>query len=160
MHRPLGLKPPQELAHRRKVSTLWLRNRRCSETVRRRTGRSASRSLALLPLPHWSVVIANNASTDSTLAVAEGLDTTYRRVSVLHLDQKGGRRTCKGLLRIWPRCTRRWFPEPTESWSHHAQAGASGTRRRAVAEVVLVPTADGRSLMLYNGFAAVLSHTV
>ena len=160
MHRPLGLKPPQELAHRRNVSTLWLRNRPCSETVRCRTGRSASRSSAVLLLPHWSVVIANNASTDSTLAVAEGLDTTYRRVSVLHLDQKGGRRTCKGLLRIWPRCTRRWFPNQ-QRVGHTSRSGWRQWRSSSLcSRLALVCPAGGRSLMLYNGFAAVLSHTV
>ena len=37
----------------------------------------------------WSVVIADNASTDRTLAVALQLAARYPRVSVLHLDQKG-----------------------------------------------------------------------
>lgn len=37
----------------------------------------------------WRVVIANNASTDRTLAVARDLATQYPRVSVLHLDRKG-----------------------------------------------------------------------
>ena len=38
---------------------------------------------------HWSIVIADNASTDRTLAVAEDLAARYPQVSVLHLDQKG-----------------------------------------------------------------------
>jgi len=37
----------------------------------------------------WSVVIADNASTDATLAVAEGLAAHYPYVSVLHLKEKG-----------------------------------------------------------------------
>ena len=43
----------------------------------------------------WSVVIADNASTDATLAVAEGLAHCYPRVSVLHLDNKGRGRALK-----------------------------------------------------------------
>ncbi len=43
----------------------------------------------------WSVVIADNASTDATLAVAEGLAHAYPRVSVLHLDEKGRGRALK-----------------------------------------------------------------
>jgi glycosyltransferase involved in cell wall biosynthesis len=37
----------------------------------------------------WSVVIADNASTDNTLAIAERLVAYYPRVSVLHLKVKG-----------------------------------------------------------------------
>jgi glycosyltransferase involved in cell wall biosynthesis len=37
----------------------------------------------------WSVVIADNASTDATLAVAEGLAHAHPRVTVLHLKEKG-----------------------------------------------------------------------
>lgn len=37
----------------------------------------------------WRVVIANNASTDGTLATARALGERYPRVSVLHLHQKG-----------------------------------------------------------------------
>src|SRR5215208_2050645 len=41
-------------------------------------------------LPYrWSVVIADNASTDDTLAIAQELAATYHGVSALHLDQKG-----------------------------------------------------------------------
>jgi glycosyltransferase involved in cell wall biosynthesis len=42
-------------------------------------------------LPHaWRIVIADNASTDRTLAVAHGLAEQYHgEVSVLHLPQKG-----------------------------------------------------------------------
>ena len=44
----------------------------------------------------WSVVIANNASTDATLAVAEELASAYHpRVSVLHLQEKGRGRALK-----------------------------------------------------------------
>lgn len=38
---------------------------------------------------HWSVIIADNASTDNTLAIAQHLSAQYSGVSVLHLDQKG-----------------------------------------------------------------------
>jgi glycosyltransferase involved in cell wall biosynthesis len=37
----------------------------------------------------WTVVIADNASTDRTLSVAQGLAQEYPDVRVLHLDQKG-----------------------------------------------------------------------
>jgi glycosyltransferase involved in cell wall biosynthesis len=43
----------------------------------------------------WSVVIADNASTDATLAVAEGLAFADPRVSVLHLEEKGRGRALK-----------------------------------------------------------------
>ncbi|HEV8044245.1 MAG TPA: dolichyl-phosphate beta-glucosyltransferase, partial [Rubrobacter sp.] len=43
----------------------------------------------------WSVVIADNASTDTTLAVARDLTATDPRVSVLHLDEKGRGRALK-----------------------------------------------------------------
>ena len=43
----------------------------------------------------WSVVIADNASTDATLAVAEGLAFADPRVSVLHLQEKGRGRALK-----------------------------------------------------------------
>src|ERR671933_1589689 len=44
----------------------------------------------------WSVVIADNASTDNTLAVASELATTYHpHVSVLHLKEKGRGRALK-----------------------------------------------------------------
>ena len=44
----------------------------------------------------WSVVIANNASTDDTLAVAGELATAYHpRVSVLHLKERGRGRALK-----------------------------------------------------------------
>jgi glycosyltransferase involved in cell wall biosynthesis len=43
----------------------------------------------------WSVVIADNASTDATLAVAEGLAAGDPHVSVLHLDEKGRGRALK-----------------------------------------------------------------
>jgi len=43
----------------------------------------------------WSIVVADNASTDNTLAVAEGLAHAYSGVSVLHLDEKGRGRALK-----------------------------------------------------------------
>jgi glycosyltransferase involved in cell wall biosynthesis len=43
----------------------------------------------------WSVVIADNASTDATSAVAEGLASAYPGVSVLHLGEKGRGRALK-----------------------------------------------------------------
>lgn len=44
---------------------------------------------------HWSVTIANNASTDNTLAVARELAAANPRVHVLHLDRKGRGRALK-----------------------------------------------------------------
>lgn len=43
----------------------------------------------------WSVVIADNASTDATLSVGEGLAAANPRVSVLHLEEKGRGRALK-----------------------------------------------------------------
>lgn len=43
----------------------------------------------------WSVVIADNASTDATLAVAEGLAYADPRISVSHLEEKGRGRALK-----------------------------------------------------------------
>ena len=43
----------------------------------------------------WSVVIADNASSDATPAVAEGLASAYPGVSVLHLEEKGRGRALK-----------------------------------------------------------------
>src|SRR5215210_3833357 len=43
----------------------------------------------------WSVVIADNASTDATLAVAEGLAYAYPHVRVMHLEEKGRGRALK-----------------------------------------------------------------
>src|ERR687885_2870184 len=43
----------------------------------------------------WSVVIADNASTDASLAVAEALASNYPHVSVLHLKEKGRGRALK-----------------------------------------------------------------
>src|ERR687893_3059062 len=43
----------------------------------------------------WSVVITDNASTDATLSVAEGLAYAYPGVSVLHLEEKGRGRALK-----------------------------------------------------------------
>src|ERR687885_240923 len=44
---------------------------------------------------HWSVTIVDNASSDDTLAVAKELAGAYRRVSVLHLEEKGRGRALK-----------------------------------------------------------------
>jgi glycosyltransferase involved in cell wall biosynthesis len=44
---------------------------------------------------HWTVTIADNASTDNTLEVANQLAEQYPRVKVLHLDQKGRGRALK-----------------------------------------------------------------
>src|SRR5262245_9131302 len=47
-------------------------------------------------LPYdWRIVIADNASTDETLAVAESIGHANPRVNVLHLDQKGRGRALK-----------------------------------------------------------------
>ena len=43
----------------------------------------------------WSVLIADNASTDATLAVAQNLATVRPYVSVLHLKEKGRGRALK-----------------------------------------------------------------
>ena len=43
----------------------------------------------------WSVIIADNASTDNTLAVAEGLAAGDPHVSVMHLEEKGRGRALK-----------------------------------------------------------------
>lgn len=46
----------------------------------------------------WQIVIADNASTDSTWAIAQNLAATYPDVRALHLDQKGRGRA---LRRAW-----------------------------------------------------------
>ena len=43
----------------------------------------------------WRVVVADNASTDTTLAVAHQLEDTYPDVTVVHLPQKGRGRALK-----------------------------------------------------------------
>ncbi len=43
----------------------------------------------------WRVIIANNASTDNTLAVAQELAAADPHISVLHLDRKGRGRALK-----------------------------------------------------------------
>jgi glycosyltransferase involved in cell wall biosynthesis len=43
----------------------------------------------------WRVIIANNASTDRTLEIAQGLSEANPRVAVLHLDRKGRGRALK-----------------------------------------------------------------
>jgi glycosyltransferase involved in cell wall biosynthesis len=45
----------------------------------------------------WSIVIADNASTDATPSVAEKLAARYPRVSVLHLEEKGRGRALKAV---------------------------------------------------------------
>ena len=46
----------------------------------------------------WEIVIANNASTDSTLEVARRLARELGGVHVVHLDQKGRGRALK---KVW-----------------------------------------------------------
>ena len=47
-------------------------------------------------LPYdWRIVVADNASTDETLPVAQALGNRNRRVNVVHLDQKGRGRALK-----------------------------------------------------------------
>ena len=45
----------------------------------------------------WEIVIANNASTDATLARAQDLAQRYPGVRVFHLDQKGRGRALKSV---------------------------------------------------------------
>ncbi|MHB8576880.1 MAG: dolichyl-phosphate beta-glucosyltransferase [Dehalococcoidia bacterium] len=41
-------------------------------------------------LPYdWRIVVADNASTDGTFALAQQLSVQYQRVACIHLDQKG-----------------------------------------------------------------------
>jgi glycosyltransferase involved in cell wall biosynthesis len=50
-------------------------------------------------LPYdWRIIVADNASTDGTLALARMLSEQYGRVECLHLDQKGRGRA---LRRAW-----------------------------------------------------------
>jgi len=50
-------------------------------------------------LPYqWQIVIADNGSTDKTLAVAQALSQQYPQVAYVHLDQKGRGRA---LRRAW-----------------------------------------------------------
>ena len=46
----------------------------------------------------WRILVADNGSTDSTLAVAQNLSREYERVNYLHLEQKGRGRA---LHRAW-----------------------------------------------------------
>ncbi len=46
----------------------------------------------------WRIVIADNASTDRTLAIARGISERYQDVSFIHLDEKGRGRA---LRRAW-----------------------------------------------------------
>ncbi|HLC47076.1 MAG TPA: dolichyl-phosphate beta-glucosyltransferase [Candidatus Nanoarchaeia archaeon] len=50
----------------------------------------------------WKIVIANNASTDSTLEIAKRLSKRYKDVTYLHLDQKGRGRA---LRKAWTETT-------------------------------------------------------
>jgi glycosyltransferase involved in cell wall biosynthesis len=47
---------------------------------------------------HWQIVIADNASVDRTLEIAERLSSQFPEVTYLHLDQKGRGRA---LRRAW-----------------------------------------------------------
>ena len=47
---------------------------------------------------HWQIVIADNGSTDKTLAVAQALSQQYPRVTYVHLEQKGRGRA---LRKVW-----------------------------------------------------------
>ena len=51
-------------------------------------------------LPYdWRIIVADNGSTDSTLAVAQELSQRFPKVEVLHLDQKGrGRALRRAML--------------------------------------------------------------
>ncbi len=46
----------------------------------------------------WNIVIADNASTDSTLDIAKDLSKRYERIRYVHLDEKGRGRALK---RAW-----------------------------------------------------------
>lgn len=46
----------------------------------------------------WKVVIADNASTDETLAIAQELAREYKKVEVIHLEKKGRGRAVK---KVW-----------------------------------------------------------
>ena len=60
---------------------------------------NALRAFLSESFPHrWLVVIADNASTDGTLEIAQSLASLYDDVSYLHLDQKGRGRA---LRRAW-----------------------------------------------------------
>lgn len=49
-------------------------------------------------LPYdWRIVVADNASTDDTLQVAQGIANRNRRVNVSHLEQKGRGRALKAV---------------------------------------------------------------
>ena len=48
-------------------------------------------------LPYqWQIVIADNGSTDKTLAVAQALSLQYPHVTYVHLDLKGRGRVLSG----------------------------------------------------------------
>lgn len=49
----------------------------------------------------WRVTVADNASTDQTLAIAKKLAKKFPTVAVLHLDQKGRGRAVK---KAWTEC--------------------------------------------------------
>ena len=46
----------------------------------------------------WKIIIADNASTDRTWEVAQGLDKEYPEVTAVHIDQKGRGRA---LRKVW-----------------------------------------------------------
>lgn len=50
---------------------------------------------------HWTVTIADNASTDNTLSIAKTLAKTIPQVTYVHLDQKGRGRAVK---KVWLEC--------------------------------------------------------
>ncbi len=43
----------------------------------------------------WRIIIANNASSDDTLLIAQNLKKQYKNIRVVHLDQKGRGRALK-----------------------------------------------------------------
>ncbi|MCU1526959.1 MAG: sugar translocase, partial [Frondihabitans sp.] len=45
----------------------------------------------------WRITIANNASTDNTAAIANGLAENLPRIKAVHLDQKGRGRALKAV---------------------------------------------------------------
>ncbi len=46
----------------------------------------------------WTIIIADNGSNDRTMQVAASLTTSYDRVKVIHLDQKGRGRALRKLM--------------------------------------------------------------
>ena len=56
----------------------------------------------------WQIVVADNASTDKTLAVARQLEDSYPEVTVVHLPQKGRGRALK----------KAWLESPADAMSY------------------------------------------